>query len=152
MWKSSALKALLAGFLACAALPAAAATIRDCDWAASAQSLAEPWEKHTKTFLNGGVRIALIDTGGEPVCCSTHLLILAENKSQPQEGRICKLLSNDKDLGFEWIFFDKITAAYHPSRGLDLTVPFKLYVDGMTDRRGVARVNIRTQNGVITAR
>ena len=146
-----ALSAIL-GILAISVLPAAAANVRDCDWAASTQSLAEPWEKNTKVFLNGAVRIALVDTGGEPVCCSAHLLILAENKSDEQGTKTCRLISNSQQLGYEAIDFAKITSSYHPARGLQLVMPFKLYVDGLTDRRGVARITINTQNGVITAR
>lgn len=62
-----------------------AASVKDCgdDYKANIQNLAEPWEKNTKTFLNGSVRIALVDTGGEPVCCSMHLLVLAEAPEDP---------------------------------------------------------------------
>lgn len=144
--------AAISGILAVSVLPAGAANVRDCNWAASAHSLAEPWEKNTKVFLNGAVRIALIDTGGEPVCCSTHLLVLAEDKSDEHGGRVCRLVSNSGEMGYEWIDFARITSTYHPSRGLQLTMPFKLYVDGVADRRGVARITINTQNGVITAR
>lgn len=144
--------AVTLGMIAVSVLPATAANVRECDWAASAHSLAEPWEKNTKTFLNGAVRIALIDTGGEPVCCSTHLLILAENKSDEHGGKECRLISNTGEMGYEWIDFANIKSDYHPARGLQLVMPFKLYVDGIRDRRGVAHITINTQNGVITAR
>ena len=31
----------------------------------------EPWEQNTRTFYNGQVRVAVVDTDGEPACCST---------------------------------------------------------------------------------
>ena len=41
---------MLAAFLAGSAIPALATEVRDCDWAASVQTLAEPWEKHSRLF------------------------------------------------------------------------------------------------------
>ena len=52
--------AALAAGLALSA-PAAAQSLSDCDWRASAWLLAEPWEANSRTFANGDVRIALID-------------------------------------------------------------------------------------------
>jgi hypothetical protein len=132
-----------------------AASVKDCgdDFKANVQNLAEPWEKNTKTFLNGAVRIALIDTGGEPVCCSMHLLILAEAPEDPSgpPSRMCKIVSHT-DMGFMMIDFPKIRSGFSPARGLDLMVPFALYIDGLKSRPGVARINVNTRTGVVTAR
>ena len=152
MWKTKSKMAAIPVLMALSVLQATAANVRDCDdFASSAQSLAEPWEKNTTVFLNGAVRIAMIDTGGEPVCCSTHLLVLAENKSDEHEGRICKIISNRGQEGFEWIDFAKIQANYNPASGLNLVVPVKFYIDGIRQKYGAFRVNVNTQRGVITA-
>jgi hypothetical protein len=142
---------LSASLMFSSALPALAVSVRECDWASNAQSIAEPWEKNTKVFGNGAVRIAAVDTGGEPVCCSMQLLILAEDKTNEQGERMCRLIGSNATLGFEWIDFSKLTANYHPARGLLLTFPYSLYVDGLQHRSGVARVNINTARGIITA-
>ena len=65
---------LAAATLTLSVFSANAASVKDCgdDYKANVQNLAEPWEKNTQTFLNGSVRIAVVDTGGEPVCCSTE--------------------------------------------------------------------------------
>ncbi|MEQ1755617.1 MAG: hypothetical protein ABL973_15965 [Micropepsaceae bacterium] len=153
MWKSNAKMAAIPVLMALSALQAGAANVRECtDFEANVQSLAEPWERNTKVFLNGAVRIAMVDTGGEPVCCSTHLLVLAENKSDEHEGRLCGIISNQGNAGFEWIEFAKIQASYNPASGLNLVVPVKFYVDGLKQKFGSFRVNVNTQRGVITAK
>ena len=43
--------AALAFSLAAAATPALGLEVRECDWAASVQAIAEPWEKNTKSSI-----------------------------------------------------------------------------------------------------
>ena len=131
---------------------AIAANVHNCeDYTSNARSLAEPWEKNTRTFVNGSVRIALIDTGGEPACCSTHLLVLAEDKSDETGGRMCRVISDRTNIGYEWIDFSKIIANYNPSRGLQLAVPVNYYIDGVRHRSEMLRVSVNLQKGVIAA-
>ena len=147
---------LAAATMALSVFSANAASVKDCgdDFKANIQNLAEPWEKNTKTFLNGSVRIALVDTGGEPVCCSMHLLVLAEAPEDPSgpPSRICKIISNTAEMGFMNINFSKIRSGFSPARGLDLMMPFELYIDGLKSRPGVARININPRTGNVTAR
>ena len=143
---------LLAGAFALTALPAGAVNVRECDdFTSNIQSLAEPWDQNAKVFLNGAVRIALIDTGGEPVCCSTHLIVLAQDKSDEHGGRTCRVISDKGTAGFEWIDFPNIRAGYDPARGLLLTVPVRYYIDGIQHRNGVVRIGVNTRNGAIVA-
>jgi hypothetical protein len=132
-------------------VPALAVQVQECDWAASVQFIAEPWEKNTRVFGNGAVRIALIDTDGEPVCCSTRLLILAEDKTNEQGLRMCRLVGSQGTLGFNSIDFARLTANYDPARGLVLTFPYTLYIDGLRHRQGQARVFINSAKGTIIA-
>lgn len=103
--------------------------ISECDWPASLRNIMEPWEDHTRTFANGKIRIAHVDTGGEPVCCSSYLAILAPTGSEIElESRQCKLLTDGPEMsGFNWIAFDAITASYDPGLGLLLNVPVERY-------------------------
>ena len=39
-----------------------AQTAFPCDWQARADAIVEPWEENSKTFANGAVRVALLDT------------------------------------------------------------------------------------------
>lgn len=147
---------LAAATMALSAFSANAASVKDCgdDFKTNVQSLAEPWEKNTKTFLNGSVRIALIDTGGEPACCSMHLLVLAEAPEDPSgpPSRICKIVSNTAEMGFMNIDFTKIRSGFSPARGLDLVMPYELYIDGLKSRSGIARINVNLRKGVVSAR
>ena len=137
------------------AAPASALSIRDCadDAAtASAWNLAEPWEKNTKLFSNGAVRVALIDTGGEPVCCSWHLLILSPNKDEQAEYRSCHLVNDHEGLGFVAIDFAKLSASYDPKKGLLISFPYALYNDeGGPQKQGVGKVRINSADGNVTA-
>lgn len=50
------------------------------------------------------------------------------------------------------IDFPKIRSGFSPARGLDLLVPYALYIDGLKSRPGLARINVNTRTGVVTAR
>jgi hypothetical protein len=142
--------AAFAALLLATALPAHAVQVRDCDYAADIRSIAEPWEKNTRAFYNGNVRVALMDTGGEPVCCSVHLLILAPDKNDEMGGRFCRIVGDREQLGFAGIDFDRLTARYDAGRGLLITFPYQLYVDGLSSKSGVARVRVNLDRGTVT--
>ena len=112
--------------LAAAAFPAAAVTVIPCSddaSTASAVNIAEPWDKNSRTFSNGNIRVALVDTGGEPACCSSHLVILSPTGEQGVEGRACHLVNDHDGLGFVGLDLAKATTAYDPKKGLLLTLP-----------------------------
>ena len=50
-------KFLFGLIMAAFALPAAAQTASECDWRASAQALAEPWEENSRTFRSEERRV-----------------------------------------------------------------------------------------------
>lgn len=154
--RQNAIQFLTAVALSALAAGAAQATTVDAceDYRSNVQALAEPWEANTRTFLRGAVRIAVIDTGGEPACCSTHLLVLAmkpEDSMGPAE-LVCRVISQKDRLGFMSIDFASIRHSYTPANGLNLLVPFRTYVDGVKSRPGALRVRVDPRTGVITAR
>lgn len=135
---------LAAAAFVAAALPAAATQVRNCDYAANVTAIAEPWERNIRSFYNNNVRVALLDTGGEPVCCSQHLLILMPDRSTPEgmdEGRICRVVGSRDGLGFLGIEFQRMRSWYD-KRGLLLEFPVHIYGDGIRNQRSVARVRI----------
>jgi hypothetical protein len=149
------MKPLFLGATAIAAVAALTATaqavnVRECDETASVRTLAEPWEKNTRAFYKGNVRVALLDTGGEPVCCSVHLLILVPDKTSEMGDRTCHIVSNDQSLGFAGIDFARLTTKYEAGKGLLLTFPYTLYVDGITSKPGTARVRVNLERGTVT--
>ncbi|MEP0521227.1 MAG: hypothetical protein ABJO09_16690 [Hyphomicrobiales bacterium] len=130
--------------------------ISQCDWPANLRNIVEPWEQNTRTFANGNIRIAHVDTGGEPVCCSSYLAILAPTGSEEVlDSRQCALLTDGEQLsGFTWIDFPSITASYDPGQGLLLTVPVERYDFQGTQNGGtlpgIVNIRINQANGNIT--
>ncbi|NOT42818.1 MAG: hypothetical protein HOP13_20250 [Alphaproteobacteria bacterium] len=137
--------------LVASALPAAAVQVRECDYAANIQTLAEPWEKNIRSFYKGQVRVALLDTGGEPVCCSMHLLIMMPSDDEPAEGRVCRIVGTKDQLGFEGIDMSRLRTSYDAKRGLLIEFPYTLYVDGLKHRSGAARVRVNVKQGTVKA-
>ena len=135
-----------------AALPAAATQVRNCDYAANVTAIAEPWERNTRAFYNRNVRVALLDTGGEPVCCSQHLLVLMPDHSTPEgmdQGRICRVVGDREGLGFLGIEFQRMRSWYD-RRGLLLEFPVHIYGDGARNFRRMVRVRVDAARGTVT--
>lgn len=144
--------------LSAAALPfsAPAQVISECGWVASPANIAEPWSEFSRTYANGAIRIALLDTE-EPTCCSFFLLILSPSGVVEGPGyRACNVLSLGETLGFNGIDFAAITASYDPARGLVLSVPASLWHEGMPPDGSpdpltvTARVRINQATGAVT--
>jgi hypothetical protein len=127
------------------AMPAMAAVVRDCGDTGRVEFIAEPWAENSRTFYNGEIRIALIDTEGEPACCSSHLMVLytAEPKDEPAY-RACKLITQTEGgLGFSGVDFAHIKATYDPKRGVLLSVPVaRMSEDGASETRSVIKVRL----------
>jgi hypothetical protein len=99
----------------------------------------------TKSYSAGKITTAHVDTDGEPVCCSEHLVVIIP---EPEIGTQCFALSDrasrgeESARGFNRVGFDAIKASYDPGRGLLLAVPFALYDGGGPGRPGQAKVRI----------
>ncbi len=117
------MKRLITSLLAAACLstPALAQSVSECDWRSSAAVLAEPWEENTRTYSNGKVRLAVVDTI-EPAAGAFHLLILSPPYSEVGD-RQCRIISKNDTIGFSGLDLSKIEASYDPARGLLFTLP-----------------------------
>jgi hypothetical protein len=100
----------------------------------------------TKSYSEGKIRMAYVDTEGEPVCCSSHLLVFIP---APEIGSQCFAVSQNaakgsgSARGFNSIAFDRIKASYDPNRGLLLTVPYTLYnPSGVPGKSGSTNVRV----------
>ncbi|MGR3838173.1 MAG: hypothetical protein ACU0A2_07430 [Cognatishimia sp.] len=116
---------ILAAALACSATAGMALEVSECDWKARADSIAEPWEAYTRTFANGDVRLALLDTV-EPAAAAFHILII----SPPYDElgtRQCRTLGMASGGGFSGVTFDALDATYDPSVGLIFNLPVATY-------------------------
>ncbi|MCL4675225.1 MAG: hypothetical protein KJZ59_04180 [Pararhodobacter sp.] len=117
---------------------AVAQAITGCDWVGSPANIVEPWDVNTRSFANGAIRVAWLDTGGEPVCCSSHLLILSPSGdgSDGPAYRQCLVASAQPGSGFHSVDVPGITASYDPARGLLLSVPIGHWHSGMEHGAG----------------
>lgn len=105
------------------AAPALAAQVRDCDGVDRMQNIVEPWEGSSRSFYAGRMRVVLVDTGGEPACCSTYMVVLytVEPGDEPAYTA-CKLITDDNGMGFGGIDFRSMRATYDPKAGVLLTI------------------------------
>lgn len=108
----------------------------------------------TRSYSGGKIKIAPVDTDGEPACCSSHLLVFIPST---EIGSQCFAISQRAargaagQVGFNSIEFDRIKASYDPDRGLLLNVPYTLYdVDGGRGKPGSTnvRVNLKGKGSV----
>lgn len=151
------MKAVLAAAFSLLAASTQAQVITECDWVANPANIAEPWEISTRTFANGAIRVARLDTGGEPVCCASHLLILSPsgNGSDGPVYRQCHVASASPGQGFYAVDIPRLTASYDPARGLLLSLPVYHWHQGVEngaqpiEERMEIRINQAT--GAVTA-
>jgi len=88
----------------------------ECEWQARADAIVEPWEKNSRTFANGDVRLALLDNI-EPAAGAFHVLVLSPPFDE-LGGRQCRTVSMADGIGFSGADFSTLTARYEPSVGL----------------------------------
>lgn len=125
MMGHSICKALATMALLLGTTSAQAQSVTECDWRASAENLVEPWDETSRTYANGDVRIALLDTV-EPAAAAYHLLVLSPPYDEVG-GRQCRLISAHESLGFMVVRFDQIEGEYDPEQGLIFRLPAARY-------------------------
>ncbi len=144
------MRQILALLIALIAVPVQAQEVRDCDWRASAWNLAEPWEENSRTFANGAVRLALLDTI-EPAAVPFHLLVLSPPYDEVG-ARQCRVVSFDGGLGFGSIAFGRLTASYDPAIGLTFEVPVVIYLpEANFANPSLLRVTLNQATGAVGA-
>lgn len=135
--------------LAATAQSATAPSVRDCDTSeANARNLMFPLADHVRAFANGAIQIIDLDTGGEPVCCAAHLMVLLPATEGP--GNICALISDVDGQGWAGTRIAAATAAYDAVRGLTVTVPVAEYGEVHPTPRSVD-ITVNQATGAVTA-
>lgn len=141
------MRIILALLLSLAA-PASAQEVMPCDWQSSAQNIVEPWEDNTRTFANGDVRVAAIDTI-EPAVAFAYLMVL----SPPFDNvgsRQCALIGYTGGGGFAGMDFAELQSDYDPAQGLILQVPVSVFdPDVATFPRRFLTIVINQTSGAI---
>jgi len=143
---------LSAAFMLTLASPALAETaaIGPCDHLASAENLVEPWEDNARTFADGAIRVAILDTA-EPAAAAFHLLVLSPplNELGLSQCRLVSLAENG--MGFAFLSLERLESDYDPGTGLQLVMDMGLYVpeSGLAMPMALA-VTINQATGEIT--
>ena len=91
---------------------------------ASAEAVAEPWEENTRSFAEGKVRIAVMDTG-EPAYGAYYLMVMYWPGGDGAL-RICDLVSQG-EVGFVGMTLNGMEAGHKAGLGLVLKVPTSFY-------------------------
>lgn len=105
---------------------ASAQAVLDCGgWQGQARNIVEPWEDHTRTFANGQIRVALLDTV-EPAAGAFYLMVLAPPYDE-LGSRSCALIGAETDLGFAQADFSALGASYDPVAGLTLRMGVEIF-------------------------
>lgn len=119
------MRATLAAALIGLATSASAQSVQDCDWQASAANIMEPWREHSRTFADGDVRVAVLDTV-EPAAGSLYVLLLSPPRGDLGE-RQCRVIGVDDGIGFSRLRFDTLVSRYYPDIGLMFQMPAEIY-------------------------
>ena len=137
----------LALALSAVSLPAAAQEMRPCEgYEVNARNVV--WSDPSRTFANGAIRLIHLDTGGEPACCSSHLMVTYPSPEEPYD--LCALISAREGLGWQWLSLSRADASYDPATGLTVRVPASEYGEVHATPLSVA-VTINQQTGEIRA-
>lgn len=131
-----------------AVLSAQGQSVNECDWLASAGNIVEPWESYTRTFANGEVRLALLDSI-EPAAVPYHLLLLSPPGDE-MGGRMCRVISVEPGIGFADVMWDGLKARYDPAVGLMFHLPVALWAETNSVMRGLL-VGVNQSTGVVSA-
>ncbi|MFO7805389.1 MAG: hypothetical protein R6V30_06920 [Paracoccaceae bacterium] len=106
------------------AQPLAAQAVTECDWRANVGAIVEPWEENTRTFANGAVRVAYIDTI-EPGLSPVWIAVLSPPFGVLGE-RQCRLIGLTETTGFADMDFSTLEAEYDAATGLRMEVSVKV--------------------------
>lgn len=97
------------------------------------------------SFAQGSVRLFNMDTYGEPVCCSSHLVIYLPEQ-EPFASRCFHVAASAEGLGFVGLNLKNIKASYDSKTGLALQVPFGFYTEEGTSKYKVHTLLINQKN------
>lgn len=118
-------------FLFAIASQTAAQQISNCEWQARADAIVEPWEANTRTYANGDVRLALLDTV-EPAAGAYHVLVISPPFGEVGD-RQCRTIGMSQGVGFSGVDFGSLIAKYDPEHGLTFALDVQRFVPDAGD-------------------
>ena len=139
-----------AAVLAMSASPALAIGVYPCGELNRVQNLVGPWGQFSKSFYEGEVLVAVIDTI-EPAAAALHLIVLMPPPDGEAEYRpACYAISatagteDSYGMGFSGMDWDNLKGDYDPAKGLLLSVPVSIFDGDAGEGKpaGLAKVRI----------
>ncbi|MEL6375003.1 MAG: hypothetical protein AAFR04_13670 [Pseudomonadota bacterium] len=102
-----------------------------------------------RSFANGNIKLVHYDTGGEPVCCSSHLAIVHPAPGS-DAGVKCTLLTGPASApGFTDVELKRVKGRYVAGKGLRLSIPVQVYTGSSSVRRWHT-LTINQKTGTVT--
>lgn len=133
------------------AAPASAQSVTPCTTEADARHIVEPWEDHIRSFANGAVRIAMLDSG-DLSAGSLRVLVLTPPYDGPDGARYCHLIGWTEEVGFATLRFGSMIPTYDPSTGLSLAVPARFYDPDLDiSNAGLLQITVNQATGEVIA-
>ncbi|MDJ0639132.1 MAG: hypothetical protein QNJ20_09875 [Paracoccaceae bacterium] len=127
------------------------ANVQLCGEEAGAANILQPWEAHSRTFANGRVRIAILDTS-EPAAAAFYLLVLSpprDDFGQPS----CQTIGFAPGMGYAEMSLTGLKATYDAGTGLMLDVASAVHnPETSLDEPGVLSITLNLATGEISAR
>lgn len=129
--------------------------IRKCGYEVDFRNIVVPSIDTPRYFASEEIGIWHVNTGGEPVCCSSHVVIISPNPNSDTGGNQCRLLSNNDSNGFSDLSVKDTKASYNAKVGLLLSIPVRFYNAEDLDPNdpslsGVVKIRINQEDGSVT--
>ncbi len=143
-------RVLSAAFATLIPIAATAQHVAPCGDDADVQTLVEPWEDHIRSYANGAVRVALIDSI-EPFTGSLRILVLTP-PYKDDGNRHCAIVGWNEAQGFVTLDFGGLTPTYDPVTGLALGIQARFYDEALDFTNiGILDVVINQGTGEVRA-
>lgn len=97
--------------------------VRPCD--DNTPASLESYVEH-KFYSNNAIRVFSVDTNGEPVCCSSHLVIYMADRNEPS-NKCFHIASSAEGYGVSGINLSRASTSYNARTGLTLDLPVLFY-------------------------
>ncbi len=122
--------------------------IADCEKSGAPTSILN-YVEH-KDFAKGAVRLFVMDTDGEPVCCSMFANLIVHDSSSEIGGYKClNIRAPTSTGGVSSLNMSKVSSSYNSKLGLTLEIPFGFYTDGVSSTVKSVKLLVNQKKGTV---
>lgn len=113
--------------------------------------IAEPWDANTRSFGDGAVRIAVVDTIA-PAIGAFHLILFSPPLDE-NDKRQCRVISGTEEYGFGGLSLEGISVDFEPGQKLELKIAAAVFEpDGETFVGKTLLIDVDQSSGEISAK